>query len=284
MPLSFAEVVPVDLFHDGAFRWRLATRSLTASAWLQFDDTVDEFLAEKQRVLHAHRGDAFAALPGSEGAGGELADLVAAALTELGRPLPASRSDQHPVEWAARGVQEDLCLLERDDAGWRFTAAAVCFPTRWSPAEKVGLDLRSVHAPVPQYDTIAATVDRFFDRLRPGALAWRPNWSLVGDDRLRLPVDDRQAPRDLPADPVDGLWLRIERQVVRRLVEHPDAAVFTVRIHRWPLRQVLREIDAGLANELRTMPADVAHYKNLEYWRLELAEALESAADGSSRG
>ena len=58
--------------------------------------------------------------------------------------VPPDRAGQHPIEWAARGVQEDLCLLERDDTGWRFTAAAVCFPTRWSPAEKVGLGLRAV--------------------------------------------------------------------------------------------------------------------------------------------
>ena len=278
MPLSFAEVVPVSLFSDDAFRWRLATRSLAADAWLQFDDTAAEYAREKDRVLHEHRADAFATEPGSESAAGELADLVAGELVRLGRPVPGRRADQHPVEWAARAVQEDLCLLERDELGWRFTAAAVCFPTRWSPAEKVGLHLREVHAPVPRYDDIAATVDRFFDRLRPGALAWRPNWSLVGDARLRLPADDRQAPAELPTDVIDGLWLRIERQTIRRLVAHPDAAVFTIRIHRWPLRQVVALIDRELAVELRTMPTDVAAYKNLEEWRLDLAERLDAGA------
>lgn len=279
MPLSFADVVPVALFPAEGFRWRLATRGLAADAWLQFDDTSGEYLAEKQRILDEHRDDAFAFVPGSEAAAGELADLVADALEGAGRPAPPDREMQHPIEWAARGVQEDLCLLERDDIGWRFTAAAVCFPTRWSPAEKVGLELRAVHDPVPRYDDIADTVDRFFDRLRPGALAWRPNWSLVGDDRLRLPVEDRQAPADVD-DPVGELWLRIERQTIRRLVEHPDAAVFTIRVHRWPLADVLGDVDDGLARELRTMPADVAEYKNVEEWRLRLADALARRSGG----
>lgn len=279
MPLSFADVVPVALFPAEGFRWRLATRGLAADAWLQFDDAAGEYLAEKQRILHEYRDDAFAFVPGSEAAAGELADLVAESLDAAGRPAPPDRDGQHPIEWAARGVQEDLCLLERDDIGWRFTAAAVCFPTRWSPAEKVGLELRAVHDPVPRYDDIADTVDRFFDRLRPGALAWRPNWSLVGDDRLRLPVEDRQAPADV-GDPVGDLWMRIERQTIRRLVEHPDAAVFTIRVHRWPLADVLADVDDGLAHELRTMPDDVAEYKNVEEWRLRLADALARRSDG----
>ncbi len=273
MPLSFADVVPVALFPAQGFRWRLATRGLSADAWLQFDDTCTTYLAEKRRVLQEHRDDAIAVVPGSEVAAVELADLVADALTAAGRQLPPGRAEQHPIEWAARGVQADLCLLERDEAGWRFTAAAVCFPTRWSPAEKVGLGLRAVHDPVPRYDDIAETVDRFFDRLRPGALAWRPNWSLVGDDRLRLPVDDRQAPAEV-VDPVGELWMRVERQTIRRLVGHPNAVVFTIRVHRWPLTDVLDDVDTGLAHELRTMPSDVADYKNVEEWRSRLVATL----------
>ena len=69
---------------------------------------------------------------------------------------------------------------------------------------------------------------------------------------------------------------RVERQTIRRLVSHPDAAVFTIRIHRWPLRDVLGQIDHALAVELRTMPTDVAVYKNLEEWRLELADRLDA--------
>lgn len=287
MAMAFREVVPVALFHAEPFRWRLATRSLAADAWLQFDDTVDEFLAEKRRVLRDHREDAIAHTDGSEVAAGEVADLVAEALAASDRPVPPPNGSLHPLEWAARAIQEDLCLLEHDGEAWRFTAAAVCFPTRWSPAEKVGLDLRSVHDPVPRYGHIADGVERFFDRLRPGALAWRPNWSLVGENTLRLPAEDRQAPRALADDDItrilrpdapENLWLRVERQTIRRLVGHRDAAVFTIRIHRWPLHDVLDGVDRALAAELHALPADVAAYKNLEGWRGELAAALATRA------
>lgn len=282
MPYTFTEVIPISLFAKGGFRWRLATRGLAPEGWLQFDDAYRTYLAEKHRVLRAHRADALAFVPGSEEPAAEIADLVAAELTERELPLPPDRAAQHPLEWSARGVQEDLCLLERGAAGWRLTAAAVCFPTRWSPADKIGLGLRAIHDPVPRYEDIADTVDRFFDRLRPGSLVWRPNWSLVGDDRLRLPVEDRQAPTAV-LDPIDELWMRVERQTIRRLVDHPDAAVFTIRVHRWPLIDVLDSVDAGLEEELRTMPIDVAAYKNIDEWRGHLATVLENRSRAERR-
>ena len=59
---------------------------------------------------------------------------------------------------------------------------------------------------------------------------------------------------------------------MRRLERTPDALVFTIRIHRWPLGEVL-ETNA-LATELRALPVDVATYKILDHWRHELAAHL----------
>ena len=134
--------------------------------------------------------------------------------------------------------------------------------------------MAEIHGPVPRYQSVAATVDRLFDRLRPGAIVWRPNWSLVGDGDLRLPVENRQAPTVLPRDPRRNLWLRAERQTVRRLSDNDDHILFTIRIHRWRLAEVLDEIEAALISELRALPDDVAAYKNLEEWRDELVAAL----------
>lgn len=274
MPLSLAEVVPVHLFHDGPFKWRLATRALASADWLQFDDGVDEYLREKERVLRVHGDDAVAWQAGSEAPSSEVAELIEHEVVARGRAMPERGMSEHPLVWACRAVQEDLCVLERGSNGWIFSAAAVCFPTRWSPAAKVGLGLTEVHEPVPRYDTIATTVERFFDRLRPGAMAWRPNWSIVGDGRLRLPANDRQAPAQLDDEPERSLWLRVERQTIRRLVDHPDAIVFGVRIHRWPLASAIAGVEQAVAAELRSMPEDVAAYKNLEQWRHHLARRL----------
>ena len=48
------------------------------------------------------------------------------------------------------------------------TAGVVCFPTRWSPAAKIGRSMAQIHDPVPRYDTIAPAVDRLFEMGRAG--------------------------------------------------------------------------------------------------------------------
>ena len=268
-------VIPVELFHEGPFRWRLGTRRLDASGWLQFDlADLDGDLAEKAAILAADRADASVAEDGSEAASREVVDLVDAALASVGRP-PVPIDGRHPLERAACAVHEDLVLLQRREHGWVMTAGVVCFPTRWSAAEKLGRSMAEIHDPVPRYEAIAPAVDRLFDRLRSDAVVWRPNWSIVGEPDLRLPVQHRQAPSVLPTDPGRSLWLRVERQTVRRLTHHDDHILFTIRIHRWPLAEVLAEIDHTLATELRSLPDDVARYKNLEHWRHELADRLD---------
>ncbi|MEM9467914.1 MAG: DUF3445 domain-containing protein [Actinomycetota bacterium] len=279
MSLPLTTVIPVALFHDGPFRWRTATRRVDDAGWLQFDPAdLAADLAEKAEILERHRDDAFAVEPGSEDASREVADLVDAARGAVGLP-PVAVNVSHPLERAALGVHEDLILLERRPGGWIMTAGVVCFPTRWSAADKLGRSMAQIHGPVPGYDTIAPSVDRLFDRLRSGSIVWRPNWSLVGQPDLRLPVGDRQAPAAFPADPGTALWLRAERQTIRRLEAHPDHILFTVRIHRWPLGQVVAQLDA-LAAELRALPDDVASYKNLEAWRHELAALVEAGRVG----
>lgn len=270
MTLPLAEVVPTTLFHDTPFRWRVASRALPADGWLQPDPaTIAGDLAEKARILDGGF-DAFVVTEGSEAACLEVRDLVADAIGE-----PLGDIAGHPLEVAARRVHEDLVVMEKRAGAWVMTAGVVCFPTRWSPADKIGRSMATIHEPVPRYGDIAAAVDRLFDRLQPGRLAWRPNWSVVGDPSLRLDVNDRQAPAAMPPDPATALHLRVERQTIRRLEVTPDALVFTIRVHRWPLGDVLVEIDRALAAELRALPADVAVYKNLDDWRHELAAYLE---------
>ena len=59
--------------------------------------------------------------------------------------------DCDPLELAGRLVQEDLCIIQDAADGPRFTAAVLCFPSRWRLHEKLGQPLAAVHGPVPLY-------------------------------------------------------------------------------------------------------------------------------------
>ena len=291
MPLGFGDVVRHSLLSvgataghpAGAFRWRMGVRATDAAHWLQFDDRREADLREKA-VLRAQRGDeTFVAAPGSEAAAAEVCELVDDELRRHG--LRGALPRNHPLDTAGLSVQEDLCLLERGHGSWTMTAASVSFPTRWDVRAKLGRSLTEIHDPVPGYrEQLGERVERFFERMTPGAIASRLNWSLVGDDRRRLDPDEPQAPPGMPDDPGRDLFLRVERQTLRRLTRH-EAIVFGIRIHGWPLDQVVDTPTAGaFADLLESMPLDIARYKELEALRPGLVDWLGArASTGSTR-
>lgn len=277
MPMSFAEAIPVDLFRTGQFRWRLLTRAIPESSWLQVDDQRETYRTEKAALLATRLDDCVVHEPGSEAAAQEVLRLVLADLLHRGIDTEVNGS-LHPIDAAGRLVQEDLVVMERKDRGWVLTSASVCFPTRWDLRSKLGRTMDEIHEPVPQYaEMVGSVVNRFFDRLQAGRLVWRPNWSLVADPALRLDPPQRRDEMALPSDPGNGLWLRVERQSVRRLVEHPDAVCFAVRVHRWPLAEILENLQgSAFSDELAAIPIDIASYKNIENIREQLGRWLET--------
>lgn len=74
---------------------------------------------------------------------------------------------------AARAHHEDMCLLTLlpGEDYYRLVGAAVAWPSDWSPAEKLGLPLRALHAPIQGYEEqLASGVDNFMAKLKPGAI------------------------------------------------------------------------------------------------------------------
>jgi hypothetical protein len=121
-------------------------------------------------------------------------------------------------------------MVLRDGAP-HLDAASLCFPSYWRLADKLGRPLADVHAPVAHYaDELAAKVDGFLARLRPDRPVWRRNWIIHDDPSYFLP--EPTPPVDV--DPPDGLWLRSERQTLRRLTS-ADAVLFTIRTQQVPL-------------------------------------------------
>ena len=280
MALRFDEVVSHPPF-EAPFAWRMGVRALDPAAWLQPDDARDDDLALKETLRAAVPQEVLAWLPDAAAASREVLGLVEADLARRGLPSPAA--GDHPIDTAARGIQEDLCVMEHRAGRWILTAGSVSFPTRWELSSKIGRSLAEIHSPVPRYATeLGATVDRFFDRMAPGTLVSRLNWSVVGSSERRLPPVERQAPADAPADVGRDLYLRIERQTLRRLVDHP-AVCFGIRIHVWPVSEVVESVDrVRTAAMLRSLPDDVAVYKNLEAVSAPLAAWLEGGGGDHS--
>ena len=196
----------------------------------------------------------------------------------------------HPLELAGRLVQEDLCLMGQDASGgfYRLTGACVCFPTRWRLAEKLGRSLDAIHEPVPHYDAqLASSMDRLFARLPVERPVWRLNLSLVDSPALFQPGGHARtngAPQVTAENAGDNLWLRMERQTLRRLPRSRDI-LFTIRVVSQPLAALAGrpEHAARLAGALRKIDADLAVYKAMQPIQTAAIAWLDRAA-GQTRG
>jgi hypothetical protein len=280
-------------FADGRWRLKLGLAALDLDEWLWPDGEFAATLARKRALLTEHHGEVFAALPEGEAGGREVlaafADYLPQRFADLyrrtGRSLVVVPTDETwdleesglaPLDLAGRLVQEDLCLMAPGAQGYRLVAGSVCFPSRWSLCEKLGLPLVGIHAPVPGYDvSLAGPVDRFFVRFRSDTPQWRANWAVTDTPELFLPPSTAAQPQ---AD-IDGtnagerLWLRIERQTLRRL-SVTRCVLFTIRTIVLPLAALDREARTALAAVITQLPEATARYKSIAPYRTALLAYL----------
>jgi dimethylamine monooxygenase subunit A len=261
--------VPLD-----ARGWRLAMglRPLELAAWLEVDEHYEEELALKSQLLD----EKYDVVVATEAEGNEASLELLGEIREnlrVHHADVAARPDdgEHAIVVASRLVQEDLCVLVRDDA-WRLRAACVCFPSRWDLAAKIGTTLDDIHAPVPGYaDELARPTIAFFDRLKPDRAFWRLNWTLLDSPVLYQPTVVRRS----ASGRLDDWYFRVERQTLRAL-PRTNAVVFTIRTYVTSAA-TLRERDdtfmSALLHSLDTAPASVQSYKG---WT-GVAELLRAA-------
>jgi hypothetical protein len=276
--------------------WRLTMglRPLDPRRWLEVDDRRPAQLAEKRRLLRTTPASVLAALPGSEVAGVAVLDAVLDHLDHhhpglVGRCADGTLVEHttggtvdpdrlHPVDAAARLVQEDLCLMERRSDGWVLTAASVCFPSRWQLATKIGRDLAAIHAPIPGFAAqLGAATETTFDRLTPERPVWRSNWTIIDDPRLHQPQPPQRRP---VTDPGRQLWWRVERETMRRVGDGP-AALFTIGTAVTTLADAVAAdptIAPALLTTLPTVPDDTVAYKGWGSLLDPLRGWLEAAA------
>ena len=243
--------------------WRLTMglRPLELAAWLEVDDSYDGQLALKTRLLEENHDAVVKTNPEGDDASRELLEEICANLRTHHQGIARGFEErEHPIVAASRLVQEDLCVMVRDDREWRLRAACVCFPSRWDLAEKIGTTLDEIHRPVPGYDEVLAhPTNAFFDRLKPDRAFWRLNWTLLDSPALFQPSSARHA----PVGALEEWYFRVERQTLRAL-PRTLAIVFTIRTYVTSAAR-LRDSDdtfsSTLVHALESAPASVASYK-----------------------
>ena len=264
-----------ELFPDGDYRFHLTLRRTDPREFFATRDGTGRVCVERARWLNADPACYCALRPEGEPAARELAAVSAPWLADGERIDPGSRSPQEILLEVGRRLEPDILLLNVDDEGrWRLRGGALCFPTGWALAEKLGHTIETIHGVVPGLNAaLGNQIHQFLSRLKPGPAFLRANWGVAATDELNLHPARRIAAPDLPTS-LDRLWLRVEHQALLAMPES-RAVVFGIRIALHRLDAVARGPDAaGLRRALASMPPDLVIYKRLERVRDYLLNVL----------
>jgi dimethylamine monooxygenase subunit A len=228
--------------------------------WLQRDDAFAGQMGYRDQLLAVRRCDVVAELPEAPSAEH---DLLAAVLAHIAndsgyrreggnvtRPdgVTVSLDADRPLATAARLVQEDMLVMEKAGSDHLLRFGVLCFPASWSLHQKLGRGLAGIHAPVERIDDkMNQRIERVLSALQPGNAVWRANVLCYNDPNLfqpRLESEKRPFDRDKP------LWVRVERQTLRRL-SPSQAIVFS--IHTWltPIEKLTPEQAATIPEAVR---------------------------------
>ena len=230
------------------FRMRpnLETLDPVAPALLLRDALADVYRRERERVIAAHAERAM-----------------------VGAANVAVLDAIHNLVPAALGMQEDFVILKHEANTLRTEYLSVCFPSRWDPREKLGLDFAAIHAPVADNQMLQAAGPHIMAMAFMKQPMLRHVWLVVPSASLDQHPNKNQAwwtetLRDV-SPLLPNLYFRVERQTTWPL-PHLQRAVFFIRVMMSPLLDVLAATPgraAELAASLRSMTPEVVAYRGM---------------------
>lgn len=273
------------VFLQGPWKLTMGLSALDPDDWLWVDARFPAETVERAALVAARAEEVHTMLPEAEPAARELLatvqDFMARRHPERAVLAPDGRLP--PLLALASLAQEDFCLMQRrgDDGQHALTGAILCFPQHWRLRDKIGRPLAEIHAPVPGFEArLGGPAERFFANLQVERPVWRANWGLVEDTELFHPHKRDPIP-DLSAESAGKrLWLRVERQTLRRLPE-TGAVVFTIRTLIEPLAEAVRDpaVARAMADRIREMESGMAAYKGIPLMREPVLAYLDRQAE-----
>jgi len=243
------------------YDFAIGLKPIGEDEWLEGGDAE----AARKQALFDAGAPVFGHIDGSQAGQDEVLTLVEKATGQAGDP-------SYPALWAASLLcADDLCLMEKRDGDWRLTAVSLCSGTFFTAADSLGMSLKELHDPVPGFENRFLTVvERMFNAVQPGVIMQRRNWTLLNSDEFYLPRSTPVRARIADIDPGragDELFLRVERQTVRKLPES-GSVLFTIRIWRHPLSALRADPLAlqGFEAAWRGVSEDFRTYKGLAHY------------------
>lgn len=175
----------------------------------------------------------------------------------------------------ANQFQEDICVVKKGASSDRLIAAHLCFPNRWSPADKIGNTFSEIHRPVGRFAEANPNASNLVKGVLGKAPFVRFAWGL-SNDRILDHFPEETKPFSFENDEED-LYIRVERQVLLGLPEH-NLLLFFIRTYYEDCLDLRREEDnrESLISALLSMNPELLSYKGLLKYRERIVNWLRS--------
>ena len=259
--------------------------------WLEIENTYVARINERKRLFRDHGNKVLDALPGSELVCKELMEMCLqfyCARYPTHFSLSADKrifhnsilnedtdiKSMHPLHVLLNNVPEDFAIVLRNetDGMYYFRAGVICSSLGWNVSTKIGMQLKDIHKPIPDYkEKMSFSMDRFFSKMPTKDPIQRGSWGLEIGTPLFMPAGDpHEKFRTMQKEDltVDECYLRVDWQTLRRL---PLSAgiVFNFKALFTPVREFRDEayIPALLLKIMKEGKKNLMDYKNT--WHVE---------------
>jgi hypothetical protein len=205
---------------------------------------------------------------------------------EIGALLADLPREQRATALLCLAFEEDFAVLDGDTA--TVPLLAVCLPSRWAPADKLGRHFAEIHAPVADSSMLTAA-SASLAHLVTGSERWeRFVWTISADPHLNHhPAKGASPwPAGIDADALAAVAsFRSEHQTFIPIAGS-RRAVFTIHVESQPLAIAVTDADAAqrLHDALASMSPAVLGYRGLVDARDRLLTWLATRSAPRSSG
>lgn len=259
--------------------------------WLEVENSYISRVNERKRLFQEHGNKVLDHLPGSDLACKELMEMclqfycarypkhfsMSADKKTFFNGLLKTETDiksMRPLQVLLNNVPEDFAIMLRneDDGMYYFRAGTICSSLGWNVGTKIGMQLKDIHQPIPDYkEKMSFSMDRYFSKMPTNSPIQRGSWGLEIETPLFMPAGHphekyRETQKEDLA--IDDCYLRVDWQTLRRL-PLSGAIVFNFKALFTPVREFRDEpyIPALVLKIMKEGKKSLMDYKNT--WHVE---------------
>ena len=257
-------------YRNGDGGVKVGLEPIEEADWLEIDNLFDSEIELKKKLYESYYKEIHQELDLSLKSQQELLEMLK---THLNQYHPnhkfTTTETSAPLKNASLMVQEDLVLMLPKEEKYFLGAASLCAPSNWSLKEKFNGSLLELHKDVPSYEReIGNRVNNLFNKLPNDRIFQRFNWSIYEEATLFQPAKSKsfveRSKTITNKNAGDRLFIRVERQTIRRLPE-TKAIAFTIRVHVDPLSSIKDDLSLvrDLKKALKSLSEGMKRYKSL---------------------